>query len=150
MKKKSRTLSRRARIYLIWAWPVYLVFGVALAALIYRISGTAAPPPWGAPFQGDDPRRDTLAFTFIFGVLGTVLAKVFVDPVLAGLADRRSKAELARELITDVAKTGAEFVAETVLDGVVDAAGSAASGGDGSTGSFGGGSSGGGGASGSV
>src|SRR5262249_32121657 len=111
----ARAVAARARRYVLWAWPAYVVVAIGIFFAVSRGSGGTL-------------QRDAIFFGFLFGVLGIALLKAFVDPVLRGLAARRSKTALAEELVVDVAKTGAEIAVTTVLDAALGGGASSSSG----------------------
>ena len=100
-----------------------------------------------------DSTRSPLECLFDFGVAGipgglvVALVKIFADPILIGLAAKRSKIDMAEELLDSVALSAVVAAGEGTL-GAVGGGSSGADSGGGFSG--GGGSSGGGGASGTA
>ena len=131
-----------------WSWLLYAVVWFAVSTWILRRFG-------GLGLY--DSSRSPLECLFDFGVaaipggLVVALIKIFIDPILMGIAQKRSKVDLAEELLDSVALTAAAAAGEGVLSAVGDGV-EGGSGGGSSGGGFsgGGGSSGGGGASGSA
>ena len=127
-----------------WSWLAYAVIWFGVSAMILRHLG-------GVPLY--DPTRPLVESLFFFGVAGipgglvTALIKIFADPIFIGVAEKRSKVDMAEELLDTVALAAVGVAAEGALDAATGAMSGGSSGDDGFSG--GGGSSGGGGASGS-
>jgi uncharacterized membrane protein YgcG len=115
MRKKPTPIVVPLRLKLM-AWPIYIGIGVAVFVVIYRVSGGQLPPPLKI-LPSDDPRRDAMTFGFLFGVLTALMASAFGQSVLVGIVRHRRAKEIAKNLLVDVARTGAETVIEAVIDG---------------------------------
>ncbi len=127
----------------IWAWAGHAVLAAAIFAAFYFTQANAVSSDPSHPFDA----QETIAFGFIFGVLGSLVIKfLIVDTILLRVAQKRSAIEIAEEIAKDVALKGAEAVVEGVIDAEVGS--SSGQGSSSGSGTGGGGQYGGGGASG--
>ena len=132
-----------------WRWLIYFgAGGVIFCVIFFKIGGVI--PDQYASF---DAWRETdalanLAISGVFTGLIATLLKLFLDPVFLGIAQRKSKLAIAKDLLVSVATTAVGVAAE----GLLEAAASNATSGDSAGSDFkgGGGSFGGGGASGNF
>ncbi|QBB69970.1 hypothetical protein ELE36_06115 [Pseudolysobacter antarcticus] len=130
-----------------WRWPLYLAIAAGVFSILFVKIGVVIPDQYLSLAAWQDSDGLTrLVGTTLFTALIMALIKLFLDQVLLGIAQRKSTLSIAGDLAISMAKVAAGVVVE----GVIDAAASSASGGDSGSGEFkgGGGSFGGGGASG--
>lgn len=137
-----------------WRWLVYLATAMGVFYLVFDKVGGNWPhevfslTAWKASTRGGE----AILITGVFGGLIMALVKLFLDPIFLGIAQRRSKRELAGELAATIALTAAGVAADGLLSAAASAASSAGGNSDESAGagtaSGGGGSFGGGGATG--
>ncbi len=146
--RKARPAKRAAPRLPPWRWALYAALGAAVFVFVYW--GSNGPMTLDPQVLDRNPAsRDAGFFGTLFGVLSMVMARLFLNPVFIGLAERRSKAALAKQLAVDVLQAGAEIAGGIVMDAVTGgSSGGSSSGSSGSGGPGGGGRSGGGGASG--
>ena len=129
-----------------WRWPLYLGSGLAVFCTIYtKIGGTVPEYFMRLTAWHDADAMGSLAIAGVFSGLIMGLAKMFLDPVFLGMAQRKSALQIAEDLAVSVAQTAVGVAAEGLLTA---AAGAASSGGDskssggvasGGAGNFGGG-----------
>jgi uncharacterized membrane protein YgcG len=130
-----------------WRWLIYLgVGGIIFCVIFVKIGGVIPDKYASLDAWRESDALGNLAISGVFTGLIVGLIKLFFDPVFLGIAQRKSTLSIAEDLALSVAKVAAGVV----IEGVLDAAASSASGGDSGSGDFkgGGGSFGGGGASG--
>ena len=130
-----------------WSWLAYGVIWVGVSAwIVHHFGGLELSDSTQPPSE----RLVAFGVAAIPGGLVVALVKIFADPILIGIAAKRSKVDMAEELLDSVALTAVGVAGEAALDAAAGAASDAGSGGEGGGFSGGGGSSGGGGASGTV
>ena len=130
-----------------WRWLIYLGVGGIIFCVIYVKIGGAIPDRYASlNAWRESDALGNLAISGVFTGLIVGLITLFFDPVFLGIAQRKSKLMIAKDLLVSVAATAVGVAAE----GIVEAAASNAGSGDSAGSDFkgGGGSFGGGGASG--
>ena len=130
-----------------WRWAFYGGVGAAVFCVIFlKIGGGVPARIFSFAAWRESDALANLVISGVFSGLILALVKIFLDPVFQGIAERRPKLAIAEDLALSVVQVSAGVAAE----GLINAASSSASKGDGGTGfsSGSGGNFGGGGASG--
>jgi len=126
-----------------WRWLIYLGAGGTIFSVIFFKIGGVIPDQYASL----DAWREAgslanLAVSGVFTGLIVGLLKLFLDPVFLGVAQRKSKLAIAKDLLVSVAATAVGVAAEGLLEAAVSNAASGDSAGSdfkGGGGSFGGG-----------
>jgi len=146
--KKNGAHPQAAKVALpYWRWLIYLgAGGVIFCVIFLKIGGKVPDQTMSLDAWRESDALANLAISGVFTGLIVRLLKLFLDPVFLGIAQRKSKLTIAKDLLVSVAATAAGVAAE----GLLEAAASNAASGDSAGSDFkgGGGSFGGGGASG--
>ncbi|MES2948269.1 MAG: hypothetical protein V4858_06985 [Pseudomonadota bacterium] len=134
-----------------WRWLVYLAMASILLGIIFVEIGGGLPTPWTsfAAWQASG-ELGNLAIAAVFSGLIVALIKIFFDLVLLGMAQRKSKLEIAEEVGILVAQVAVGVAAQGLLTAAASAASSSNASSGGASSSGGGGDFGGGGASGTF
>ncbi len=133
-----------------WRWLIYAgTTGTIFAVVFVKIGGELPQPIASLSAWRDSGEWPHLAISAVFTGLIGALIKIFFDLVLLGIAQRKSKLLIAKELVASVAQVAVGVAAEGLLTAAVSA-GSSSDDAQGGISSGGGGDFGGGGASGAY
>ena len=98
-----------------YSWICSILAGLCIWALFYFKISRLGPEN---PYHPFDP-AETAAFGVVFGGLGAAALKfLIIDSVLSKIAKKRPAAEIAEEVLKDVAKAAVGVAAGGVLDEV--------------------------------
>jgi len=126
-----------------WRWLIYLGAGVIIFVVLFVKMGGVVPEHYASFAEWYDSDALTyLVDSGIFTGLIVALLNLFLDPVFLGIAQRKSKLAIAKDLLVSVAATAAGVAAEGLLEAAASNTASGNSGGSdfkGGGGSFGGG-----------
>lgn len=126
-----------------WRWLIYVGATMIIFGVLFVKMDVVIPEHYSS-FAGwyDSDSLTNLVGSIIFTCLIVTLLKLFLDPVFLGIAQRKSKLAIAKDLLVSVAATAAGVAAEGLLEAAASSASSGDSGGSdfkGGGGSFGGG-----------
>lgn len=126
-----------------WRWLIYLGVGGIIFCVIYVKIGGVIPHQYASlDAWRESDALGNLAISGVFTGLIVGLITLFCDPVFLGIAQRKSKLTIAKDLLISVAATAVGVAAEGILEAAANNAGSGDSAGSdfkGGGGSFGGG-----------